>query len=63
MAQLISSLAVLMALYIQLAKRSHAHHNPTLTGCASQTREGDEMQIKFHNDPLAKRMLQDATPR
>jgi hypothetical protein len=49
--------------HIELAKRNNARHNPTLTVCASQTREGDEMQVKFHNDPLAKRMLFDTTPR
>ncbi|KAE9382082.1 hypothetical protein N431DRAFT_458622 [Stipitochalara longipes BDJ] len=49
--------------HIELAKRNNAHHNPTLTVCASQTREGDEIQVKFHNDPLAKRMLFDTTPR
>ena len=49
--------------HIQLAKLNNAHHNPTLTVCASQTREGDELQVKFHNDPLAQRMLFDKTPR
>ncbi len=49
--------------HIKFVKRNNAHHNPTLTVCASQAREGDEMQVKFYNDPLAKRMLVDTTPR
>jgi hypothetical protein len=49
--------------HIVSAKRNNSSHGPTLTVCASQTREGDEMQVKFHNDLLAKRMLFDSTSR
>lgn len=49
--------------WIALCKKNNAHVNPTLSTCASQTREGDEMQRAFAADPLAQRMLFDKKPR
>ena len=49
--------------YIQLLLRNKAYLNPTLSTCASQTSEGDEMQGTFAADPLAQRMLFDKAPR
>ena len=49
--------------YISLLQQNKAHCNPTLSTCASQTREGDEMQHAFAVDPLAQKALFDTKPR
>ena len=49
--------------YVKLALRNGAHCNPTLTGNASQAKQGHELQVEFAADPFAQRMLFDTTPR
>lgn len=49
--------------WITICRNNDVHVNPTLSTCASQTREGDEMQRAFAADILAQRMLFDKRPR
>ena len=49
--------------WIETMKRTGAHLNPTLSLCASQTGEDQELQRRFVDDELAKRMLSDKEPR
>ena len=49
--------------YVSLALRTGAYLNPTLATCASQTSQGDEMQVNFAADPLAQKLLFDKAPR
>lgn len=49
--------------HLDVLKRSGAHCNPTLSGAASQTKEGAELRARFSSDPLAKKMLFDSSPR
>jgi len=49
--------------YISLCKQHNTNVNSTLTTCAPQTREGDEMQRAFAADPFAQKALFDPTPR
>ena len=49
--------------YIKLALKNGAHCNPTLTGNASQSKQGHQLQVEFAEDPFAQKMLFDTTPR
>ena len=49
--------------YIKLALSNSAHCNPTLTGNASQSKQGYKLQVEFTADPFAQEMLFDTTPR
>lgn len=43
--------------WIKTMKEQGTHCNPTLSLCASQTGQGAELQRRFADDPLARRML------
>ncbi|KAI0157516.1 hypothetical protein GGR57DRAFT_511078 [Xylariaceae sp. FL1272] len=49
--------------YIQVMKDRGVHCNPTLCCCASQTGEGAELQRRFADDPLVRKMAFDNTPK
>jgi imidazolonepropionase-like amidohydrolase len=49
--------------WIRIMKERNVHCNPTLSVCASLTGEGLELQRRFVQDPLAKRMLFNDEPR
>jgi imidazolonepropionase-like amidohydrolase len=49
--------------WLVLMKQNKAHCNPTLGLAASQAGQGDEIQLRFTQTPLAQQMLFDKTPR
>ena len=49
--------------YIKLSLENGVHWNPTLTGNASQSKQGHDLQVQFAADPFAQKMLFDTTPR
>lgn len=49
--------------WLALMKKNKAHCNPTLGLAASQAGEGDKIQQRFTETPLAQQMLSDKTPR
>ena len=49
--------------YIKVSLKNAVHWNPTLTGNASQSKQGYDLQVQFAADPFAQKMLFDSTPR
>ncbi|KAK7736384.1 hypothetical protein SLS63_003362 [Diaporthe eres] len=48
--------------WIKTMKAKGTHCNPTLSLCASQTGQGAQLQRRFADDPLSRRMLFDPRP-
>jgi imidazolonepropionase-like amidohydrolase len=49
--------------FVKTFKTTGAHCNPTLTGNSSHSKQVQQLQQRFFNDPLAQEMLFDKQPR